>query len=109
MNIIKFHKLFQNTLILIEKTIDYYIDIIDIDYFIEFNMLTIIFPNLNKIIINSQEHIKQLWMATNTSGYHFKYNNHQWICIRTKKSLFNLIKKEFFMQTKKKIKFKKNI
>lgn len=42
-------------------------------------MLTIEFANRSKIVINKQEPLLQLWVATKYNGHHFAYTDGQWI------------------------------
>ncbi|MCL1079473.1 iron donor protein CyaY [Parashewanella spongiae] len=36
------------------------------------------FENRSKIVINTQEPLHEIWLATLTGGYHFKFDNGQW-------------------------------
>ncbi|MDF7669709.1 iron donor protein CyaY [Orbaceae bacterium ESL0721] len=76
----------------VESFLDNYADEhnIDIDYDIHGNVITIAFTNGSKIILNTQEPLFQIWLATSKQGYHFDYLNGDWICNRTDKS-FNEI------------------
>ncbi|VFP83865.1 iron donor protein CyaY [Buchnera aphidicola] len=94
-----FFKRFKKTLLMIEKIINQNDEKIDIDYFLSNNMMTIIFKNKKKVIITSQVYLHQLWIATSIQGYHLIYDNYTWTCIRTKKNIKNILKKEFFIQT----------
>ncbi|OCG18790.1 MULTISPECIES: iron donor protein CyaY [unclassified Gilliamella] len=88
MNIKQFHTLTDQLFNKIEHFLDDYIDEhdIDLDYETNGNVITISFPNSSKIIVNTQEPLFQIWLATHNQGYHFDYLNNNWICNRTDKS-----------------------
>ncbi|VFP81286.1 Iron-sulfur cluster assembly protein CyaY [Buchnera aphidicola (Cinara kochiana kochiana)] len=94
-----FYRRFHKTLSIIDTIINKNDKKINVDYFLFDNMMNITFNNEKKIIITSQVYLHQLWIATSTQGYHLIYNNFTWICIRTKKNIDNILKKEFFIQT----------
>ncbi|XKM12951.1 iron donor protein CyaY [Orbaceae bacterium ac157xtp] len=94
MNINQFHQLVETQFNNIEQSLDKYAEEYDadIDYQTNGNVLTISFENKSKIIINTQEPLFQIWMATKHQGYHFDYKDNQWICSRSGESfdkLFN--------------------
>ena len=85
MNITQFHALTDQLFYQIELYLDKYADEhdIDLDYETNGNVITISFPNNSKIIVNTQEPLFQVWLATQKQGYHFDLVNEQWICNRT--------------------------
>lgn len=85
MNITQFHTLTDQLFNQIEIFLDNYADEhdSDIDYETHGNVITIAFPNGSKIIVNTQEPLFQIWLATRKQGYHFDYVNNQWICNRS--------------------------
>ncbi|WP_085246658.1 iron donor protein CyaY [Gilliamella mensalis] len=88
MNITQFHTLTEQLFNKIELFLDDYASEhdIDLDYETNGNVITISFPNGSKIIVNTQEPLFQVWLATRNQGYHFDYANNNWICNRTNKS-----------------------
>lgn len=85
MNITQFRTLTEQLFNNIEVYLDNYSEEhdIDIDYETNGNVITISFPNSSKIIVNTQEPLFQVWLATSKQGYHFDYIDDQWICSRT--------------------------
>lgn len=85
MNITQFRTLTEQLFNNIEVYLDDYSEEhdIDIDYETNGNVITISFPNSSKIIVNTQEPLYQVWLATSKQGYHFDYIDDQWICSRT--------------------------
>lgn len=85
MNITQFRTLTEQLFNNIEVYLDDYSEEhdIDIDYETNGNVITISFPNSSKIIVNTQEPLYQVWLATSKQGYHFDYIDDKWICSRT--------------------------
>lgn len=85
MNITEFHQLTDQLMSGVEQKLDQYIEELDkdIDYEMNGNVMTITFENRSKIIINTQEPLYQIWLATRKQGYHFDYKNNDWICDRS--------------------------
>ncbi|CUR53766.1 Protein CyaY [Serratia symbiotica] len=100
MNNSQFHQLADNLIFNIEEVINNISESIDIDYEIYGNVMTLIFENNSKIIINRQESIHQIWLATITNGYHFNYCDNVWICNRSKRSFNEIFNKAVKLQTK---------
>lgn len=77
----------------IENFIDNYIERTDedIDYECHGNVLTITLANRNRIIINTQEPLSQIWMATHKQGYHFDYQDNKWYCDRSQHEIMHLL------------------
>ena len=56
----------------------------DIDYEAAGGILTLIFVNGSKIILNKQPPLQQIWVATKFNGHHFNYRDDGlWIDERT--------------------------
>ncbi|MCX8649169.1 iron donor protein CyaY [Gilliamella sp. B2776] len=92
MNITEFHTITDQLFNKVESFLDHFSEEqdIDIDYEINGNVITITFPNFSKIIVNTQEPLFQVWLATAKQGYHFVYVDNEWVCTRTNQS-FNKI------------------
>ena len=54
-------------------------------------VLTLSFENKTKVIINKQEPLHQIWVATRANGYHFDYRDGQWIDNREGHELMALL------------------
>lgn len=85
----------------IEDKLKLYENKIDLDYIIQDYVMTISFSKKNLIIINKQEVLRQVWLATTLNGYHFNYVKNQWICNRTNKNFWEIFENAFFIQSKK--------
>lgn len=88
MNIADYHQHVDLLFNHVEAEVDLYAEKYDadIDYETHGNVLTISFENGSKIIINTQEPLLQVWMATRNQGYHFDFIDNKWICNRSQTS-----------------------
>ncbi|ANZ22763.1 iron donor protein CyaY [Buchnera aphidicola (Diuraphis noxia)] len=100
-----FYVLLNDLFLKIEDILNLYENEIDIDYEIQDYVMTITFSNKSLIIINKQESLKQIWLATKINGYHFNYKENKWICNRTKKNFWEIFENAFSIQSNKKIIF----
>ncbi|CAL4324998.1 iron donor protein CyaY [Buchnera aphidicola] len=100
-----FYLQFEKILFKIEEYLNTFHGKNDIDYEINNNIMTISFQKNNKIIINKQTALKQIWLATKKNGYHFNYENFNWICNRTKRNIWNILEESFYTQGKEKVNF----
>ncbi len=85
----EFHTLIDNLLMQIEEILDELE--LDIDYETAAGILTLEFENGSKIIINRQEPLHQLWLATKSGGYHFDYHGGQWLDDRTAEPFWTIL------------------
>lgn len=92
MNDTEFHQLADLALMQIEEGIDE--SGVDIEPEATGNVLTLEFANRSQIVINRQEPLHELWLASKSGGYHFKYTGSEWRCTRSDKELFALLKHE---------------
>ncbi|MCW5197060.1 iron donor protein CyaY [Buchnera aphidicola] len=100
-----FYNLFNKILFTIEKYLDTFDNTNDIDYEINYQILTITFKKNKKIIISKQEILQQIWLATNDHGYHFKYKNKNWICNRSQRNFWNILEESFHIFGEKQANF----
>lgn len=91
MNDTEFHTLIDDQLNSIEEQLDECEA--DIDYEIAAGILTIDFANGSKVIINRQEPVHQLWLATRSNGYHFDYVDGAWLDDRTGENFLDILNK----------------
>lgn len=89
----EFHEKIDHLLHYIEDKLDHYEGDTDIDYEIQAGILTISFEDGSKIIINRQEPLHQLWMATKFNGHHFSFDEKRdtWICVRSQDTFFEVL------------------
>ena len=75
MNDSEFHQFADQLMLNIEETLDDFDGDADIDYETNGGVMTLSFENGTKIVINRQEPLHQIWLATKTGGYHFNYRD----------------------------------
>ncbi|KII80252.1 iron donor protein CyaY [Vibrio renipiscarius] len=92
MNETEFHQLADKQMQIIEEMIDD--SGADIDFETSGNVMTLEFENRSQIIINRQEPMKEIWLASRSGGFHFAYVGQQWICSKTGVELINMVKQE---------------
>lgn len=92
MNTSEFHQLVDQQWLAIEEGIDE--SGADIDYETSGNVLTLEFEDRSQIIINRQEPMTEIWLASKSGGFHFQYQNGAWICSKTGIEFMTLVKTE---------------
>ncbi len=92
MNETEFHQLVDVQMQIIEEMIDD--SGADIDYEVTGNVMTLEFEDRSQIIINRQEPMKEIWLASKSGGFHFSYQQEQWICSKTGVELIAMVKQE---------------
>lgn len=92
MNETEFHQLVDIQMQNIEEAIDE--SEADIDYEVTGNVMTLEFENRSQIIINRQEPMKEIWLASKSGGFHFKLVDDKWTCSKTGIELFEMVKEE---------------
>lgn len=91
MNNSEYHQLIDQLFLQLAEKIDNYQGNNDIDYELEGGIFTLTLNNQHKIVINRQEPLQQLWLASKTAGYHFNYQQGQWICQRSQQEFWSLL------------------
>ncbi|MDN3700686.1 iron donor protein CyaY [Vibrio artabrorum] len=92
MNETEFHQLVDIQMQNIEEAIDE--SEADIDYEVTGNVMTLEFENRSQIIINRQEPMREIWLASKSGGFHFKLIDDKWTCSKTGIELFEMVKEE---------------
>ena len=77
MNDTEYHQMVDDIFIELEEALDNVEA--DLDYESAGGILTIIFPDTTKIILNKQPPLHQIWVATKFNGHHFNLQGEQWI------------------------------
>ncbi|MDR5609487.1 MULTISPECIES: iron donor protein CyaY [Arsenophonus] len=87
----EFHQLVDKVMNKIEEQLDQYDGNNDIDCETHGGIMTLTFENDSKIIINRQEPLHQIWLATRSGGYHFNYKIDNWYCTRSNKNFIQIL------------------
>ena len=64
------------------------------------------FENGSKIIINRQEPLHQVWLATKQGGYHFDLKGDEWICDRSGETFWDLLEQAATQQAGEEVSFR---
>ncbi|MDP2562011.1 iron donor protein CyaY [Psychrobium sp. 1_MG-2023] len=89
MNDSEFHQIVDDYLMAIEEALDD--AMVDFDYETSAGVLKLAFSDGSQIIINRQEPLHQIWVATKFDGHHFELADQKWIDNRTGDELLTLI------------------
>lgn len=46
------------------------------------NVLTLVFEDGTHVVVNSQAAMQEIWVAARSGGFHYRYENGQWINTR---------------------------
>ncbi len=92
MNNTEFHELVDEKLQLLEDMIDD--SGADIEPVITGNVLTLEFENRSQIVINKQEPMHEIWLASKSGGFHFSYVDEKWTCSKTGMEFIEMVKEE---------------
>ena len=60
------------------------------------DIVSLDFPDGVKFVINSHRAARQIWMAANTSAWHFNWHaeSGQWLCSKTKAELWQVVSEQ---------------
>lgn len=77
MNVAEFHQQIEQVWNEIEEQIDE--QGCDVDCEIQGAVMTLTFDDDSQIVINKQEAMLELWLASKLGGFHFVYRDGQWL------------------------------
>jgi CyaY protein len=92
MNDTEFHQLVDEQFDNLEELIDE--SGADIDYEVLGNVMNLEFEDRSQIVINRQEPMHEIWLASRSGGFHFQYQNNDWVCSKTGLTFLALVKQE---------------
>lgn len=101
MNTTQYHELVDAQWMLIEDGID--ASGADIDYETTGNVLTLDFDDRSQIVINRQEPLHEIWLASKSGGFHFRYQEGLWRCSKTGVIFMTMVKEECSKQAFEKV------
>jgi CyaY protein len=80
----EFHRLADEMFAEIENAVEKAIDEQDADVDINASghVLQLSFEDGSQIVINKQEPLHEIWLATKSGGYHFNYHDEKWVDTR---------------------------
>lgn len=77
MNVAEFHQKIEQVWETIEEQLDE--QGCDVDCEIQGAVMTLTFDDDSQIVINKQEAMLELWLASKLGGYHFAYRDGEWL------------------------------
>lgn len=77
----------------------------DVDYDQNGSLLTLEFENHTKLIINRQQPLHQVWLATLENGHHYDYKDGKWIDDRSKDEFLTFLSAAIFKQSNETVNF----
>ena len=93
----EFHQLADQVFEQVEDALDNHDG--DIDYEGESGLLKLKFENGSHMVLNKQEPLHQIWLATQFDGHHFEYQDGQWIDNRGGGELVSFLKEAIVRQS----------
>lgn len=99
----EFITLAERVLLTLERKIEAFADETDLDIEVgrAGNVLTLELSAANKVIINLQEPMQEIWLAARSGGFHFRYQEPRWVDTRSGEELFAMLAKILAEQTGK--------
>lgn len=76
-----------------------------IDYSLNGPVLEIEFDNGSKIIINRHTANQEIWIAAKSGGFHYSFQNGQWLSTRDKSEFFKKLSELVLLSNGENIKF----
>lgn len=77
MNLVEFHQEIEQVWAKIEEQLDE--QGCDVDCEIQGAVMTLYFDDDSQIVINKQEAMLELWLASKLGGFHFAYRDGDWV------------------------------
>ena len=77
----------------------------DVDYDQNGGLLTLEFENRSKLIINRQQPLHQIWLATSENGHHYDYKAGHWIDNRSGDEFLYFLSSAIFKQSMENVLF----
>lgn len=77
MNVTEFHQNIEQIWLSIEEQLEE--QDCDVDCDTQGSVFTITFPDRSQVVVNKQEPLLELWLASKAGGFHFAFKDGQWI------------------------------
>lgn len=62
-------------------------------------MITLTFENRSQVIINLQKPLHEVWLATQSGGYHYHWVDHQWRDTKGEGEFFDQLSRDASLQS----------
>jgi CyaY protein len=103
----EYHRLTAELLARIEATADRLLqnDVVDIDTQRTGGLLELSFPGGSKIVVNTQPPLHEVWLASRSGGYHYRYDGARWVDTRDGSEFFASLSQRASEQAGRRIEF----
>lgn len=69
------------------------------------SMVTLTFANRSQIIINLQKPLQEVWMAARSGGYHYRWDQGQWMDTKGQGEFFEALSRDASAQAGRALRF----
>jgi CyaY protein len=103
----EYHRLTSELLARVEATADRLLqdDVVDIDTHRTGGLLELEFPGGNKIVVNTQPPLHEVWLAARAGGFHYRWNGAQWLDTRDGSEFYDALSRHASAQAGKPVSF----
>ena len=71
-------------------------------------MITLVFANRSQIVVNLQKPLHEIWLAAKSGGYHFKWDQGQWLDTKGQGEFFAVLNVQASAQSGQALRFELN-
>lgn len=57
-------------------------------------MVTLVFPGGSQIVVNLQRPLHEIWLATRSGGYHYRFDGGQWVDTKGQGEFFSRLSQD---------------
>jgi len=68
-------------------------------------MITLVFANRSQIVVNLQKPLHEIWLAAKSGGYHFKWDQGQWLDTKGQGEFFAVLNEQASAQSGQALRF----
>ena len=101
MNDLEFLDRAEQVLMAVEQCCDRINEATDADVDVQRSggMITLVFDNRSQIIINQQKPLQEMWMATRSGGYHYRFDGQHWQDTKSGREFFAQLSEDASVQS----------
>lgn len=106
----EYHAITRRLLDRIEAQADRWLqaDVIDIDTHRTGGLLELSFPDGSKIVVNTQPPLHEVWMASRSGGFHYRWSGTQWVDTRDGSELLAALSQQASRQGGRALEFERD-
>jgi CyaY protein len=98
----------ESLLMTVEAQVDTLNDSTDIDWEIQRvgNMMTLTFADRSQIVINLQKPLREVWLASKTGGFHYRFDGTNWQDTKTQGEFFQQLSQDATRHSGRQVSFR---